>query len=218
MWAERALVLAEGIGDEQLAVHAATTLNLVDVFTDDPGGGMNPGLSGLEATLVRARAAGLVEDVARILINLVETARDLHLYQLTGEYIDAASAFLRDRQFDLYRDLLASRRAQLQLQRGQWAEAERSATELLQGVTHSSQTRSRALGVLGLLRARRGEADVWSALDEALRVAGPGEHQETCPLYAARAEAAWLAGDVERAGEEAMTGLMQVVGHGPAHW
>jgi hypothetical protein len=58
----------------------------------------------------------------------------------------------------------------------------------------ASAIRLKALTVLGRLRARRGDPDPWSLLNEALELAGPqadGEH--LCPLYAGRVETAWLA-------------------------
>jgi len=44
-------------------------------------------------------------------------------------------------------------------------------------------------------------------LDEALETASPVEIQELTPLHTARAEAAWLDGDLARAGKEALIGL-----------
>jgi len=50
-----------------------------------------------------------------------------------------------------------------------------------------------ALIALGRLRSRRGDPDVWTALDEARDLAvGSGTLQRLAPMHAARAEAAWL--------------------------
>ena len=58
-----------------------------------------------------------------------------------------------------------------------------------------------ALVVLGLLRARRGDPEVWEPLDEALALAAPtGELQRIGPVAAARAEAAWLRATIEAVG------------------
>jgi DNA-binding CsgD family transcriptional regulator len=52
-----------------------------------------------------------------------------------------------------------------------------------------------ALSALGLVRARRGDPDVWPVLDEAWALAEPtSELQRIEPAAAARAEAAWLEG------------------------
>ena len=65
-------------------------------------------------------------------------------------------------------------------------------------------TRITANVALGRVRARRGDPGSDDALDEALRVAQPGGHlQRLGHVHAARAEAAWLAGDRERTLAEA---------------
>ena len=52
--------------------------------------------------------------------------------------------------------------------------------------------------MLGLVRARRGDPEVWPVLDEALALAkGTGEPERLAPVAAARAEAAWLEGRPE---------------------
>jgi DNA-binding CsgD family transcriptional regulator len=63
-------------------------------------------------------------------------------------------------------------------------------------------TRIAALSVLGLVRARRGDPDVWTPLDEAWALAKPtGELQRIEPVAAARAEAAWLEGRRDAVGD-----------------
>ena len=216
-WATRAIDLAERLGEEQIAIHAQTTLGLLEVYNlvdiDNVAGWAR-----LEAALRRAKAAGLSEDVIRILINLVETARDLRKYGAAETYAAEASALLREREFELYRHLLESRITQLALAMGRWDEAERLANALVGRSSHSNQVRVRALEVLGRLRARRGEAGAWTALDEAMSVVGPGELQDICPLHAARAEAAMLDDDLARAGTEAMAGLELAAAIGPPIW
>ena len=201
-WAKRALDLAEALDDEPVAVHALTTLAVAEIYLRMPSGWAR-----LEEALRRARAGGLSDAITRALINFVEAARDLRRYDLADQYVDEALAFLRDHEFDLYRHMLSSRVAELALERGRWQLAEREALALLAETAQSNQVRVRALEVIGRLRARRGEPGAWAALDEGMRIVGPGELQEICPLHAARAEAAWLDGDLVRAGEEATTGI-----------
>jgi DNA-binding CsgD family transcriptional regulator/tetratricopeptide (TPR) repeat protein len=201
-WARRALDLAERIGDEPVAIHALTTLAAAEIYQGVPGGWER-----LEEALARARAGRLSDAIARALINLVEAARDLRRYDLADRYVDEAASFLGDHGFELYRRLLGSRIAELALERGRWSLAEHQALALLDERARSNQVRVRALVVLGRLRARRGEPGAWAALDEAAAIVGPGELQEICPLHAARAEAAWLEGDLVRTGDEAVAGL-----------
>jgi DNA-binding CsgD family transcriptional regulator len=65
-------------------------------------------------------------------------------------------------------------------------------------------SRISALIALGRVRARRGDPGAADALDEALELARPGGHlQRLGHVHAARAEAAWLAGDAGAAAREA---------------
>jgi DNA-binding CsgD family transcriptional regulator/tetratricopeptide (TPR) repeat protein len=205
-WATRAIELAERLGEEQILVHALTTLGLAHIYNE--GDAMfATGWAHLEEAHRRAKTGGLYEDLIRILINFVETARDLGRYDDAERYADEATAVLREREFELYRHLLNVRIAQLALTRGRWEEAERGAKALLSGSSHSNQVRVRALETLGRLRARRGEPGAWVVLDQAMAVVGRGELQDICPLHAARAEVAWLDGDLDRAGAEAVAGM-----------
>jgi DNA-binding CsgD family transcriptional regulator len=66
--------------------------------------------------------------------------------------------------------------------------------------------RTLALVVLGLVRSRRGDPEAWPLLDEALTLAGSNDElQRVAPIAAARAEAAWLDGDLERVRVETET-------------
>ena len=86
-------------------------------------------------------------------------------------------------------------RARLELDQGRWSEAADSAESVLRVRRTSTSPRIIALVVLALVRARRGEADVWPLLDEAWALAEPtSELPRMGPVSAARAEAAWLAG------------------------
>jgi DNA-binding CsgD family transcriptional regulator/tetratricopeptide (TPR) repeat protein len=207
-WATHAIELAERLGEEQIVVHAMTTLGLAHIYWGSEDDAMFAiGWAHLEEAHRRARAGGLSEDLIRILINFVETARDFGRYDDAERYAEEATAFLREREFELYRHLLNVRIAQIALTRGRWDEAERGSVALLAGTSPSNQVRVRALETLGRLRARRGEPGAWAMLDEALAAVGHGELQDICPLHAARAEVAWLEGDLDRAGAEAVAGM-----------
>ncbi len=216
--ASRALQLADRLGDEPVAVHALTTLAALETALVPTSPASTTLWDHLGEALRRARAAGLAEDVVRILINFVEAGRDLKRYDIAEDYAAEAVSFLRDHDFDLYRHLLLSRMAQIALERGRWADAERDADDLLAERTRSSQGRVRALETLGRLRARRGDPGAAAALDEALATVGAGELQDLIPLLAARAEVAWLANDVEAAGAEATRGIDLAQPIGGPYW
>jgi DNA-binding CsgD family transcriptional regulator len=75
-----------------------------------------------------------------------------------------------------------------------------------------------ALVPLGLLRARRGDADAAATLQEATeRAFATSELQWTAPVAAARAEYAWLHGDDRRAAEEA-AGMFELAAREGHQW
>lgn len=87
--------------------------------------------------------------------------------------------------------------------RGRWDEG----AALAAGVLRACDPISRITALIGLgrVRARRGDPGAFDALDEALELSRPGGHlQRLGHVHAARAEAAWLAGDARRTVEEAL--------------
>lgn len=200
-WAARALALAADVGNEAVAVHALTTRAVARIYA------ARNGWDDLTLALQRARSLGEPDAIFRVLINFVETASDLRAYDLAERYAGETYTFLEDRELGLYRHLIDSRVAMLAVERGRWRDAEHRAEALLNSATPSSLVRARALGVIGRLRARRGEDAAWGPLDEALTLIGAREIQEIRWLHAARAELAWLQGDLDRCAAEAASGL-----------
>src|SRR5918997_1798805 len=99
--------------------------------------------------------------------------------------------------------MLASQ-ALLYLYVGRWSDAATVGSQVLQRPGASAINRIPALVALGRLRARRGEPEAHTVLNEALDLAIPtGNLQHLGLVRAARAEVAWLTGDPKRAGEEA---------------
>jgi DNA-binding CsgD family transcriptional regulator len=200
-WSRRALDLAEQVGDEPVAVHALTTLGIAEIYLSEDAGWVR-----LEEGFRRAIAADLEEDAARALINLVEAGRDLRRYDLVDLYRGQAIEYLAERDVDLniYGRRLDSDLAEVALERGRWQEAEELADALLHERRTATVIRLKALTVLGRLRARRGDADPWSLLDEAIALTSPQtEREQLDALHAARMEAAWLEGNSVRGRAEA---------------
>jgi ATP/maltotriose-dependent transcriptional regulator MalT len=200
-WSKRALELAEKVGDEPVAVHALATLGIAEIYLRNEAG-----WGKLEESFGRAAAAGLEEDAARAIINLVEGGRDLRRYDLVDRYGPQAIEYLAEREVDLniYARRLESDLAEIALERGRWREAEELAHELLSERRTASVIRLKALTVLGRLGARRGDPAPWSLLDEALALTSPQtEREQLDAMHAARIEAAWLERDEARARAEA---------------
>jgi ATP/maltotriose-dependent transcriptional regulator MalT len=187
-WAHRALELAEQLGEVEIAVHALATIGACEA-----GRG---GEEKVEQSLERAQRAGLGEQVGRA-FNLcgaraVGERRQAEAMRFLADGID----YCTDRGLELFRLYLLANRARLELDQGRWAEAAESAASVLRIHRTSTTPRIGALVVLGLVRARRGDPEPWTPLDEAWTLAEPtAELYRLGPVAAARAEAAWLEGD-----------------------
>jgi DNA-binding CsgD family transcriptional regulator len=122
--------------------------------------------------------------------------------------LERGEAYLREtidfaERHDLTPTYAMSWLAAVHVYRGRWDEAADVAADLLR-LPIEPISRVTAQIALGRLRARRGDPGAWEALDDALEIARPGGHlQRLGHVHAARAEAAWLAGDPGRAAEEA---------------
>ena len=190
LWNASALALGEELDDAQVLVYAQTNIGCVEVFTGAPRAPAQ-----LERSLELALAAGLEEHAGRAYLNLVWWPLRVRRYDVVDRHLEAGLEYCAERGMDLWRLFLVACRARLELDRGQWTQAADSAAEALRDRRTWPVPRVYALTVLGLVRARRGDPEVWPALDEALALAEPtGELQRLGPVASARAEAAWLEG------------------------
>ena len=153
---------------------------------------------------------------------IVRTACRRREYAVGEKYIGAGLELCSVGDYDIYRYYLLSWRSKVLLAQGRWSEATQVAQICL--ADPCPFARIHALVALGLVRARRGDPDVWAPLDEALALAEPRhELQWIGPVAIARAEAAWLEGrpadaiaETEPAGQPAIDGTWWSAGL--AYW
>jgi DNA-binding CsgD family transcriptional regulator len=204
--ANAALRLAEGLGEERVAVHALTTLGMIEAYTD-----VARGAPQLEAAAKRAEASGMGDEAARAWINLLEAGRVMRRFDIAAGARSPAARTVELYHLEILRRRLVSIDAELLLEMGRWTEAEELAGSLVAERSSAPIIRAKALTVLGHLHVRRGDEDPWPLLDEALAlIEGRGEGQDLSPVRIARAEAAWLDGDASRAADEAARSLAAV--------
>jgi DNA-binding CsgD family transcriptional regulator len=116
-------------------------------------------------------------------------------YEAADRSLRAGLAFHSDHGLELYRHYVLSWLSICALEQGRWDEAVDWADEVIRTPRASISPRILSLTTVGLVRARRGDPDPWSPLDEAYELAIPsGEARRIAPPSAARAEAAWLEG------------------------
>lgn len=199
IWAEKAQKLAERFEDIAVLLAVHVTIGTARLFLD-----YEAGRTYLESTLNSARAAGLDARVASIYTNLGSGSGELYRLHRADHYLSVGIAYAAERDLDSLRLYMLAWQALIYCHLGRWREATNSAATVLQSPGVDGISRITALTALGRLHTRRGDRDPWGALDEALELA---IHTDTIQrlglVRAARAEAAWHAGDYERTLAEA---------------
>ena len=196
-WGNKAIAMAEGLGDGEVLVHALTNVGSAGVRLP------NEGYAKLTRALGLARDAGYQEHVARCYANFTALVVEKR-YAEARRRIEEGLEYTEARDLDFWSAYIRVWRAQLCFDTGAWDEAEREATALLEHPGTVPVARIHVLSVLGRLRAARGQPGIWEALDEAKELADRTmELQRLGPVAIARAEAAWLAGDLAASAKEA---------------
>jgi DNA-binding CsgD family transcriptional regulator len=195
-WGEQALEMTLRFHDEETRAQA---LNLIGT-SKLMAGEIEPGCEYLLQSLELARDRELDSYVAHALLMLGSGLAEMYELETADRWLREHVAYADEREIDS-----SYTRAWLGaalVYRARYDEG----TGLAEQVVGTANVVGRitALITLGRARARRGDPGAWDALDEALELAQPGAHlQRVGHVRAARAEAAWLAGDRERAASEA---------------
>jgi DNA-binding NarL/FixJ family response regulator len=202
-WGNRAIALAEILGERETLVHALNTVGTAERRRDPPAG-----VRKLERSLALALADNLDEHVARAYTNLSAAAVEWHEHAQAERWLDQGVLYCLEHDLGAWGLYMMGYRARLWLDRGDWDAAGREAEQVLADTRSVGPIRVTPLVVLGRLRARRGDGDPWEPLDEALAFAErSGELQRLGPVAAARAEARWLAGEDDAVPAEADAAL-----------
>jgi DNA-binding NarL/FixJ family response regulator len=209
-WGARAIELAERLSETEPLLHALRGVGVAEVLAGD-----SRGFEKLERSLALALEAGFDEDVAQAYTNLGGTRIGLRDYALGDRYLEEGIAYCGVRDLDRSMLYMIAWQARSRLEQGDFDQAAARATLALGRPDVSALTRIEALAVLGCVRARRGDSDPWAPLDEAAGLAGAtGDLLRILPVAIARAEARWLAGDLDLVAVETETALGLATAHG----
>jgi DNA-binding CsgD family transcriptional regulator len=186
-WGDRAITLAEQIGDVETLVHALTSWRSARSRQLDRSIALALE-HGLHDLAVRAYALlGCVDIVQRN-------------YARAATNIETALRFANDHELHTWELYILGWRSRLQLERGDWEAAERDALAVAGRQSNAAVARCQPLVVLALLRARRSESGSGALLDQALALALPTAGLERiAPAVAARAELAWFRDELDDA-------------------
>jgi DNA-binding CsgD family transcriptional regulator/tetratricopeptide (TPR) repeat protein len=204
-WGGRAIAKADG--DWPTLVHGLNTVGTANVLRGD-----TTGFADLVRSLELATEAGLEEHIGRAYIHLADLAAHTRAHELADRYLGEGADYCAERGLDLWLRYMNVYEAQILLGRGRFDTAlERIPASVADPGT--PLPRIVALVVLGLIRARRGDPGSATALDEAHELAAAAcELQWVAPVAAARAEAAWLVGDLARVGSETAAAFSSLAG------
>jgi ATP/maltotriose-dependent transcriptional regulator MalT len=198
-WATRAIELGEQFGDPNIMVMAHIILGSAMLFMD-----FERGHAYLEDLLKNALESGSERQVANLYAHAGACCAELFQLRRAYFFLAEGSAYTADRGMDIFIRLINGWLAVTQLHLGEWDAANEVLLLLAQNPPRSALNRIPFLVATGLLRARRGDPGSPAALDEALLLAeATGCLPNIGVVRAARCEAAWLAGDLERTRQEA---------------
>jgi DNA-binding CsgD family transcriptional regulator/tetratricopeptide (TPR) repeat protein len=205
-WAQRAIALAESWNNSSILGEALNTLGIVRLM-----GGDLTGWADLERSLQLALAGAVPEQVAICYTSLAAMAVSCRRYSLASRYFKEGLAYCEEYDLDSWWPYLVAYRARLRFEQGQWSGANEDLKSVLRHPRTTAISRIPALRILGHLRIRRGDPDAGLPLEEARSLAGPDpELQRFGMLAAIRAEAAWLAGDLDGVVREAQPAFERV--------
>ncbi|MBL8045770.1 MAG: AAA family ATPase [Anaerolineales bacterium] len=210
--AEKGLTLAQHMEDEDVMPRLLEVAGLCTLFLNH-----EPGLQYLEQALALSLELNHSVRVGNLYANLSSIYVDFHQFTRAAQLYATGTPYVQERELISVWAFMEGWLAILKFHQGQWAEAERIAQQALDRGP-MSPGRGPALVALGRLRTRRGQSDALPALDESLEILlKQGFRQREGMLRAARAEAAWHAGDSARTLEEARAGLELAFTH-PQPW
>ena len=198
-WGEKALAVATRFDDVRTVAYALDMIGTSHVMA----GRIELGVETLERALEVARRDGLEFDEYLALSMLGSGLGEMVELERSERYLRECIAFAEAHEITAW--YARSWLALVAVYRGRWDEGAALAGQVLARPADPISRISAAIA-LGRVRARRGDPGVAAPLDEALELSQSGGHlQRLGHVHAARAEAAWLAGDPERALAEART-------------
>ena len=201
MWGEKAIALAEQFDDLETVARSCNYAGCSLLVMD-----YERGRALMERSLHIGREANLPNTIAGTLANLAQTLGELYQFEEAEPYLTEGIAYATEHDDDYHLQEMLNWQALAHFHHGHWAEANETLLKVLARPNLDLLIHTYALLTLGRLRVRLGEASALETLDEGLALSIHVGAFRREYARAARAELAWLAGEDDRAIEEARTG------------
>lgn len=200
-WGSRAIELAQKFNATETLVHALNNVGSAQLYAHDEQGWTN-----LEESLRLSLAHNLEEHASRAFTNLSSVALMDRDYAQALRYLDEGNSYATEHDLESCKRYMLIARARVHFETGRWTMATDDAASVLGHSLGYNVARIPALTILGHIRVRRGDPDAARALSEAYEFAMlTKETARLSPIASARAEMAWLAGDLEQVVAEAQS-------------
>jgi DNA-binding CsgD family transcriptional regulator len=208
-YADRAITLGNQLGLPAVAIRAKFYADLSAVVRTGVG------WDELAADWREAMGTADLAELAGLMgVGLCWQAALHHELDRAEGYLAETATFCADHDLGTFEPLAVSAAAVVALHRGDWSRAAACAEDVLSRPGMAPLHRLLPLITLALIRARRGQRPVSALLDEALAAAELNDFFRLGPVWAGRAEAAWLGSDDRTARTEAQAGLATAPDHG----
>ncbi len=209
-WGEHAIAVARQFDDVETLANAIGVVGASRIVGGEP----EQGRIEMEQSLALAREAGLEIAAAAALTNLGSGHGEIFQLDIAERYLTEGIAYAIERDLDGWRWYMVAWLALVRMHQGDWNEAVNLAETVIRRPMVEAIARMMALVAIGRVRTRRGDPETATVLDEALDLATPTNTlQRLAPVHAARADAAWLAGDKKRTETEARAVYDLAVAH-----
>jgi DNA-binding CsgD family transcriptional regulator len=193
-WAQKAIALAELFNDQSTMLSAHIAIGAAWLVLD-----YEHGRQYLERNLRTALHTEQEYLATLVYTNLSCVSSEVYRFQHAQYYTMEGAAYAAEHGLEIFQLYMLAWQSLTHLRLGRWSEAADVASAVLGRPGVSVTSRITALAALGYLRTRDGDPDAHVALDEALDLSKEIESLHRIGLVrAARAEAAWQAGDRER--------------------
>jgi DNA-binding CsgD family transcriptional regulator/tetratricopeptide (TPR) repeat protein len=198
IWGEKAIALAEQFDDLETVARACNFAGCSMLVMD-----YERGRALMARSLQIGREANLPWAIAGTLANLAQTLGELYQFEDAARYLTEGIAYATEHDDDYHLQEMLTWQALASFHRGHWVEVNETLLKVLSRPNRDLLTYTYALLTLGRLRVRLGEASALAMLDEGLALSMQVGVMRLEYARAARAELGWLAGDHDRAIEEA---------------